>query len=210
MRSVSGALSWFDAHSHDHGWERRCEEMARTAYGLGAHFATAALHFAAVPASRRHGHTQPPAGALVIYRNNGAGHIVVATGHGWACWTNDSPDRRGTPHVYADARDLAPWCHAAEWYACDPWWSDSAALRLSWTRPAAPPFPGTVRQGSTGSAVRAWQNEMIRRGRIADNAANRDGVFGPGMARAVRALQTAERIAVDGVAGPQTWTALTT
>jgi peptidoglycan hydrolase-like protein with peptidoglycan-binding domain len=51
---------------------------------------------------------------------------------------------------------------------------------------------------------------MIRRGRIADNPANRDGVCGPGMDRALRALQAAEGIVVDGVGGPQTWTALVT
>lgn len=79
------------------------------------------------------------------------------------------------------------------------------------TRPASvtvPPFPGTVRRGSSGSAVRQVQARLAARGwRIAV-----DGIFGPGTEAIVRAFQT-EKLgarAADGIVGPITWRALWT
>lgn len=218
MRTPADAVAWLrhEAAHPSADWTALCERLARSAYGLPANYPTAEAHAAAIPADRRHGHNPGPAGGLVLYRNSGAGHIVVLLGdghggRGWRAMTNDSPQRRGRVHEVDDARTLAPWCHAREWFTADPWWTPSNAHRLAWgTTSTAPGFPGTIRQGSTGAAVRAWQAEMIRRGRISDNPANRDGVCGPGMVRALRALQAAEGIVVDGVGGPQTWTALVT
>jgi N-acetyl-anhydromuramyl-L-alanine amidase AmpD len=79
------------------------------------------------------------------------------------------------------------------------------------TRPASvsvPPFPGTVRRGSRGSAVRQVQARLGARGwRISV-----DGIFGPGTEAIVRAFQTEKlgRPAADGIAGPNTWRALWT
>lgn len=79
------------------------------------------------------------------------------------------------------------------------------------TKPAnvkVPVFPGTVRRGSKGSAVRQVQARLAARGwRITI-----DGDFGPATERIVRAFQ-AEKLgarAVDGIAGPNTWRALWT
>ncbi|MCL2393270.1 MAG: N-acetylmuramoyl-L-alanine amidase [Acidimicrobiaceae bacterium] len=69
--------------------------------------------------------------------------------------------------------------------------------------PQPPPFPGQLlRQGSTGDAVRRFQQRMRDRGwRIAV-----DGIFGPETDRVVRQFQREKRIGVDGIVGVVTWT----
>lgn len=62
----------------------------------------------------------------------------------------------------------------------------------------------TVRQGSTGEAVRAAQTQLNRYG--AGLAV--DGQFGPATDRAARNFQSAQGLAVDGEVGPQTWQTL--
>jgi N-acetyl-anhydromuramyl-L-alanine amidase AmpD len=79
------------------------------------------------------------------------------------------------------------------------------------TRPASvtvPPFPGTVRRGSRGPAVRAVQARLKARGWLVTV----DGDFGPATQAVVRAFQLEKlgRRAVDGIAGPNTWRALWT
>ena len=69
-----------------------------------------------------------------------------------------------------------------------------------------PTFPGTVKRGSQGAAVRAYQSRLRDRGwRIAV-----DGIFGKDMERIVRAFQKEKRLTVDGIAGRRTWDALWT
>lgn len=71
---------------------------------------------------------------------------------------------------------------------------------------AVPSFPGTVRRGSRGDAVRAVQQRLADRGwRIAV-----DGVYGPQTEAVVRKFQAEKGLSPDGVAGPLTWTALWT
>lgn len=67
--------------------------------------------------------------------------------------------------------------------------------------PWAPPYPGTVRRGAVGGAVRVWQEGLRRRSY--DIAA--DGVFGPATDNAVRSWQSRCGLVVDGIAGPATW-----
>lgn len=69
-----------------------------------------------------------------------------------------------------------------------------------------PTFPGTVKRGSRGAAVRAYQSRLRARGwRIAV-----DGIFGKDTERIVRAFQKEKRLIVDGIAGRRTWDALWT
>lgn len=73
----------------------------------------------------------------------------------------------------------------------------------------------TVRQGSTGPAVRAVQDQINFRNNRNGYTLNVDGIFGPKTATAVRAFQRAmsaevRGFAVDGIVGPQTWQALVT
>ncbi|MER8266154.1 peptidoglycan-binding protein [Streptomyces griseus] len=63
----------------------------------------------------------------------------------------------------------------------------------------------TLRQGASGSPVRALQTALNRRGaRLAV-----DGGFGSVTTSAVRAYQSGNRLVTDGEAGPVTWRALT-
>jgi peptidoglycan hydrolase-like protein with peptidoglycan-binding domain len=60
----------------------------------------------------------------------------------------------------------------------------------------------TVREGSSGPAVRELQNLLKAKG---FNPGPVDGAFGPKTKAAVLAFQRSQGIAVDGVVGPQTW-----
>jgi peptidoglycan hydrolase-like protein with peptidoglycan-binding domain len=73
----------------------------------------------------------------------------------------------------------------------------------------------TVRQGSTGDAVRGVQEEFQFRNLSGDPSTGLavDGVFGPKTEAAVRGFQQAlhadiPSVVVDGVVGPVTWQAL--
>lgn len=60
----------------------------------------------------------------------------------------------------------------------------------------------TLRQGATGSAVKALQVQLNAKRRLSLAV---DGDFGAGTATAVRDFQTHAGIGVDGVVGPATW-----
>ena len=68
-------------------------------------------------------------------------------------------------------------------------------------RPTQVPFPGTVRMGDRGNAVRVWQTALRERG----YAIGVDGVFGPGTNHVVVDWQRKHGLAADGIAGPATW-----
>lgn len=63
----------------------------------------------------------------------------------------------------------------------------------------------TLRSGSRGEEVRQLQQALAAAG-FSPGAI--DGIYGPATERAVRAFQQAKGLAVDGIAGPQTWAAL--
>jgi peptidoglycan hydrolase-like protein with peptidoglycan-binding domain len=68
----------------------------------------------------------------------------------------------------------------------------------------------TVRQGSSGDAVRGVQEEFAFRNLsgIPGTGLKIDGIFGPKTDEAVRGFQHALSIAVDGIVGAVTWRAL--
>jgi len=66
------------------------------------------------------------------------------------------------------------------------------------------PWP-VVRRGAQGHPVRTLQHLLRGRG----ESVSVDGSFGPRTEAAVRAVQQARRLSVDGIVGPQTWQALT-
>jgi len=68
----------------------------------------------------------------------------------------------------------------------------------------------TVKLGSTGSAVRAVQDQANFRNLRNGHSLNVDGVFGPKTQSWVRGFQQAERFKADGVVGALTWQALVT
>ncbi|HEY0641370.1 MAG TPA: N-acetylmuramoyl-L-alanine amidase [Pseudonocardiaceae bacterium] len=59
----------------------------------------------------------------------------------------------------------------------------------------------TVRNGSTGEAVRGAQVQLRRHG----STITVDGQFGPATETAVRSFQSSKALTVDGVVGPVTW-----
>ena len=65
-------------------------------------------------------------------------------------------------------------------------------------------FPPTLARGSTGSVVSALQKALKAFGATTDPGPI-DGDFGRGTESAVRAYQSQQNIAVDGVVGHQTW-----
>lgn len=65
--------------------------------------------------------------------------------------------------------------------------------------PPAPRYPGIVRRGAVGEAVRRVQQRV---------GAQVDGRFGPKTEAAVRAFQRAHGLTADGIVGPATWAAL--
>ncbi|WP_096437543.1 peptidoglycan-binding protein [Alteribacter populi] len=66
-------------------------------------------------------------------------------------------------------------------------------------------YESTLRQGARGASVRNLQDALNS---VGHSAGSTDGIFGPKTADAVRSFQRAEGIAVDGIAGPQTYRAL--
>jgi Putative peptidoglycan binding domain len=65
-------------------------------------------------------------------------------------------------------------------------------------------FPATLARGSTGNVVSALQQALKTFGSTTDPGPI-DGAFGQSTASAVRAYQTQQDIAVDGIVGHQTW-----
>jgi hypothetical protein len=128
MRDVEGALAWLEGQrtSGSTAWHNMCESLCRQAYGLAAHYSSAELHANAIPSAHRYGHEAPARGDLVLYRNGGHGHIVVATGNGWQAYTNDYGGRGRV--TITDARDLVAWCGASSWFTADAWWSSSSKI----------------------------------------------------------------------------------
>jgi peptidoglycan hydrolase-like protein with peptidoglycan-binding domain len=68
-------------------------------------------------------------------------------------------------------------------------------------QPVTPPrYPGRpLKRGSTGQAVTAIQGKL---GQVVD------GKFGPQTETAVKAFQIAQKLTVDGIVGPNTWSRL--
>ena len=75
-----------------------------------------------------------------------------------------------------------------------------------WLLPTTPPpLPPTVGPGSSGAVVASLQSQLLALGYWVDTTS---GVFDDSTEQAVWALQKAAGLSRDGVAGPDTWTAL--
>lgn len=67
--------------------------------------------------------------------------------------------------------------------------------------PPPPPYPGLLKRGSRGTAVRQVQQRL---------GIHVDGDYGPATDHAVRAFQRGRGLSVDGIVGRNTWNALWT
>lgn len=78
------------------------------------------------------------------------------------------------------------------------------SLGQSRSEPAMP-IPPTISEGATGSNVRWLQYLLVRRTLSYQQI---DGVFGPVTKTGVEEFQRGAHLAVDGIVGPATWSAL--
>jgi peptidoglycan hydrolase-like protein with peptidoglycan-binding domain len=69
------------------------------------------------------------------------------------------------------------------------------------TTPGPNDFPGTIKMGSRGPAVRSWQTQLKRVG----YGLNVDGVAGPTTNHYLIDFQKKHGLAADGIGGPSTW-----
>lgn len=79
-----------------------------------------------------------------------------------------------------------------------------AYLAAQANKPAEPPYPGILKQGSTGTHVRTVQMRL----RDLKYSITVDGDFGPKTKAAVIAFQKSKRLTADGIVGKNTWGAL--
>lgn len=91
-------------------------------------------------------------------------------------------------HLHVSVRDI---------FAKGPWYP------VAGPAPKIPerPYPGSVRMGDRGDAVRAWQRALTERGY--DIAA--DGIYGPATHHVVLDWQARHGLIPDGIAGKRTW-----
>ncbi|MDP8928306.1 MAG: peptidoglycan-binding protein, partial [Actinomycetota bacterium] len=69
-----------------------------------------------------------------------------------------------------------------------------------------PPKAGRIR--ARGTWVKEAQRLLVAAGHDLSSVGGIDGLYGPGMERAVRAFQKSRGLEVDGVVGPRTWAEL--
>jgi hypothetical protein len=121
-----------------------------------------------------------------------------------------APDRK------IDPAGQSPWASGSNMWDMDAFRADvtgggTPPTQQPPTQPGAWVYPGEVRLGMIGPTVLEWQECYIAHGVIADNSANRDSYYGPGMEGATLDLQVSWGWSdADGVGGPHTWNHLTT
>lgn len=81
---------------------------------------------------------------------------------------------------------------------------DISAFSAAWLADQSGAAGDTVAPGSCGPAVTALQRRLA----VWGDAVTADGLFGAATGAALKAFQAVRKLAVDGVAGPATWTAL--
>lgn len=84
---------------------------------------------------------------------------------------------------------------------------DGVVGPATWQKLPADPLTGLLARGSTGSAVTALQNALLRYGGpgSATDPGGIDGNFGPKTEAAVKAYQAQRGVTADGIVGDRTW-----
>jgi hypothetical protein len=123
-----------------------------------------------------------------IARSYRKGSIAPFT---WAPYTGEDPH---TSHIHVSvvSTSLAD--------STRPWQTTKARL--------APKFPGTIRLGSRGTAVKTWQKELNAAKLPGVAKLTVDGIAGKLTSTAIRNAQLALHVTRDGIAGRDTWAAL--
>jgi peptidoglycan hydrolase-like protein with peptidoglycan-binding domain len=87
------------------------------------------------------------------------------------------------------------------------WAKLNAGVKPATGPSAAAKARAQIKQGASGALVKDLQTRLIQAG-YSVGASGVDGSFGPATNSAVRAFQKAKGLTVDGIVGPNTWTAL--
>lgn len=136
-------------------------------------------------------------GGYVIYNRR----ITSADFKTWRVYTGSNPH---TSHVHVSfSLNRAGYDSAAAWKFL------TGAVKP--TQPKPKPKPSgraTIRRGSTGQPVRDLQTRLRTRYPAYAKGVATDGEFGAKTEAAVREFQRRSRLAVDGIVGAKTWTAL--
>lgn len=111
----------------------------------------------------------------------------------WQTYTGEDPH---TSHIHVSvvSTSLAD--------SARPWTITKAA------QGKVPKFPGTIRTGSKGAAVKTWQAALNKAKLPGVAKLAVDGIAGPRTTSAIRNAQIALHVTRDGIAGPNTWAAL--
>lgn len=158
---------------------------------------------------KHRGDRKPPAGVPVFWNHgysNTYGHVAISLGGG-RIRSTDWPFKGQVGETTIDELSRR-W--GREYLG---WSEDLCGVRIPGFPRAAPrrlvKFPGTQRRGSQGHPVEQIQkaiNGRIRSGQLKGVALLKvDESYGAKTEAAVRAVQKAERIRVDGMTGPVTW-----
>ncbi|WP_010632776.1 peptidoglycan-binding protein [Sporolactobacillus vineae] len=122
-------------------------------------------------------------------------------------WSNGKVSRHADLHQYKNGQTITGVTvdyneikgNAGEWGA-------AAAKKSAKPKAIAQPS-GLIRKGDRGAAVKKLQKNLIKAG-YSCGKAGADGIFGEATESAVKKLQHAYKIAVDGIVGDQTCTEL--
>lgn len=179
-----------------------------------------------------HDHDDGNAGDVQMLDANGRA-VNFTTANGEALWKEaiarayslgarsfglDTGAKRGDPryymgqttvHIGAVGGSLRTWGHTTKGGSTPQLINDAIAAGKKLPPGSIPQVASqtsTVRTGSKGSSVRELQQQLRAAG--FDPGAV-DGVFGAKTAKAVREFQVAKGLEADGIAGKQTWAALT-
>jgi len=134
---------------------------------------------------------QHPAVNYVIYNR-----VIYSRAYGFRArrYTGKSPH---TEHIHVSIMQTV----AAEQNKT-PWLTNSVPAKPR-TLPSYPRFPGELRRGSSGQAVKTLQGRLNQRGYHPE--LRLDSKYGPQTESNVRAFQRFAHIRVDGIVGPVTW-----
>jgi putative peptidoglycan binding protein len=138
----------------------------------------------------------------------GAGKYVL--GKDWDLWVADYDDTTASVYPLAAAKQYRNTAGYDVTAVYDDGWPHRTPVRVTPPPPAAPVWPAGVvlKEGGSGGAVRVLQAALRDTGLRGVRGITVDGTFGSQTLTAVKNFQQPMHLAVDGIAGKLTRTAL--
>lgn len=162
--------------------------------------------------------------ATFYYQLRDAGYTLMDYGSVSTVFANNIPDGYYWGAHWTNRAGVEPGQVMTQWESFDAYDESTALSTLPFWDAGATPAPvgppisqeadvqlPIVKQGDRQEVVRTVQVLCGRRGFFPENSgtpALPDGNFGPATFTAVRSVQAAAHITVDGIVGPQTWPVL--